>query len=80
MARPRTANTNVLKDALHNLSPEAATDPDYARGVLVGAMAALMHIKACTFTEAAVMIRPHLPQEITPAAVPDGWHHSLTRP
>jgi len=64
---------NVLADALTNLDPKVGTDPDYARGVLVGAIAAVMQFKLCGFEEAVVMVQPHLPPRIDPLAVPSGW-------
>ncbi len=67
----------TLKDALHNLDPESGTDPDYARGVLVGALAATMQFKACSFEEAVVTVTPHLPPRIDPLAIPSGWEKTL---
>jgi hypothetical protein len=72
--------TTVLYDALHNLDPSAVSNPEYARGVLVGVMAAVMHFKACEWHEAVDVVRPFLPREIEPSAVPDGWHQALTGP
>lgn len=80
MAKSKKVRTTVLYDALHNLDPDAVSNPEYARGVLVGVMAAVMHFKACEWHEAVDVVRPFLPRKIEPQAVPDGWHEQLTRP
>jgi hypothetical protein len=64
---------NHLRNALYTLHPDSGTDPRHAQGVLVGAVAAIMEVKGCDWTEAMNVIMPHLPSKIMRAAVPDSW-------
>ena len=66
----------TLKDALHNLHPDARSDPRYARGVLVGAVAALM-ATGLDFPAAFAEVSESLPERVDPAAVPNGWEKEL---
>lgn len=63
---------NLLRDALHNLSPEAGSDSDYARGVLVGVVSGLC---ACgySFDEALELCKINAPRTILPNSVPPTW-------
>ena len=63
---------NLLRDVLHNLSPEAGSDSEYARGVLVGTVTALC---ACgySFDEALELCSTNAPRTILPNSVPPTW-------
>jgi hypothetical protein len=62
-----------LKDALYNLHPESCSSAEYARGILVGAVAAIMEVNACDWTKAMTLVYPHLPSKIMKNAVPATW-------
>lgn len=69
----------TLKDALYNLHPSSKSSPEYARGVLVGMVAAFMEAGPYTFPEAIDEVAPYLPAHVMPEAVPDGWGLDLAR-
>lgn len=69
----------VLRDALYNLHPESATSPEYAKGVLIGAMAALMEVGQFDFQRAIDETSPFLPSRVMKDAVPLEWRADFMR-
>lgn len=67
----------TLKDALYNMHPDSGTDPDYARGILVGAVAAVMEFEKIGFSEAIEFIAPYLPHAIMTDAIPKSWQTEI---
>lgn len=63
----------VLKDALYNLHPDSHSSPEYAKGVLVGVVAAIMEVLTVEWDDAMNVMRPHLPSKVMRAAVPESW-------
>jgi hypothetical protein len=62
-----------LKDALYNLHPDSGSSAEYAKGVLVGAVAAIMEVKGCDWEAAMGVVWPHLPEKVRYAAMPATW-------
>lgn len=63
----------ILKDALYNLHPDSATSPEYAKGVIIGAMAALMEVGQFDFQRAIDETALFLPSRVMKSAVPLEW-------
>lgn len=66
----------VLKDALHNCSERnirGTEDARYGRGVLLGAVSAIMALNGASWSEAFAVVKEHLPTDIADECVPDGW-------
>ena len=66
-----------LKDALYCLHPESGADPAFARGVLIGAVAAVLERRGRTFSDALELVGDYLPDQVHPQAVPTGWEEEL---
>jgi hypothetical protein len=62
-----------LKDALANLNPDMGSSPEYAKGVLVGAVAAIMEVRGCDWTHAMNLVTLCLPSKVMKEAVPESW-------
>jgi hypothetical protein len=62
----------LIADALHNMSPDAGATPEYARGVLVGAVSALMAV-GMSFDRALHLCSLQAPRVIMPMTVPPSW-------
>jgi hypothetical protein len=67
----------VLKDALYNLHPDSGSSPEYAKGVLVGAVSAIMEVNNRDWPSAIKLISHHLPHKVTRDAVPLSWRGQL---
>jgi hypothetical protein len=66
-----------LKGALYNLHPHSGTNPDHARGILVGVVAAIMQERVCSFELAIDWIGAYLPNIVMADAVPESWRNKL---
>jgi hypothetical protein len=81
--RPSTLETvptnlpPVLKDALYNLHPDSGSSPEHAKGILVGAIAAVMQVNQCEWAEAMRLVGKHLPNRVMRDAVPPSWIDSI---
>lgn len=61
-----------LKDALYNLHKDSGSGVSYAKGLMVGAVSALMH-EGKSFDEALGLIYRNLPKGFRRECFPDGW-------
>ncbi len=62
-------NKRVLINALYNVAPDANTNPVYARGIIVGAIATLM-ATGKSFDNALTLVRLCLPYAVRPECLP----------
>jgi len=66
----------VLKDALHNCSKRVirgVEDERYGRGVVLGAVAAIMALNGANWQEAFDLVKEHLPHDMADECLPNGW-------
>lgn len=62
--RALSANsTTFLKDLLYNLTYKSGASDEYCRGLVVGAVCAIMATESITHVEAIEVIKTHLPDE-----------------
>jgi hypothetical protein len=72
----KLAYSIVLKDALHNCSKRNIRDTKderYGRGVVLGAVSAIMAINGANWAEAWELVKEHLPADLAEECLPDGW-------
>jgi hypothetical protein len=62
-------NKTVLREALYNTAPDAKSNPAYARGIVVGAIAAIM-ATGRGFDDALTLVRLCLPYATRPECLP----------
>lgn len=68
--------TDQLEDTLYNCSIEVTQTtgkPNYATGILVGAIGTTMTLKSATFEEAVEYIKEFLPKDFDETIVPSRW-------
>jgi hypothetical protein len=66
----------VLKDALHNCSKREIRhmgDERYGKGVVLGAVSAIMAINGANWAEAWALVKEHLPADLAEECLPNGW-------
>jgi hypothetical protein len=66
----------VLKDALHNCAKRnirGTEDATYGRGILIGAVSAVMAINGANWAEAFALVKEHLPADLAEECLPNGW-------
>ncbi len=66
----------VLKDALHNCSKRnirGTEDARYGKGVVLGAVSAIMAINGANWQEAWDLVKEHLPADLSEECLPNGW-------
>ena len=63
---------NALKDCLHSLDCEEATDHAYDRGLVVGIVSALMW-RGASFDVAIGHVKNNLPSEYDVESLPHNW-------
>lgn len=66
----------VLKDALCNCSERVVRNTDderYGRGVLVGAVSAIMALANVSWAEAFELVKEQLPSDMVEGCYPEGW-------
>ena len=63
---------NALKDCLHSLDCEEATDHAYDRGLVVGIVSALMW-RGASFQTAIGHVRNNLPRSYSVESLPHNW-------
>lgn len=66
---------NFMRDATYNASKRSATnesDIRYGRGVLVGLVSAFL-AQGFSFDESWKAVKEHLPDDVEPQCIPDGW-------
>lgn len=68
--------SNVLKDALNNLAPNATKIPVYAQGLLVGIVSAFV-ATGMDFHDALQLAWQHFPDRINRDAIPEDWQVHL---
>jgi len=68
-----TIQLNLIKDALHNLSPDSGASSDYRRGIVVGVTATLMACEGYAFEQAFGAVCRYMPSKYDPKAIPENW-------
>jgi hypothetical protein len=68
----------TLTNALRDMSPDSGATPDYARGVLVGAMAVYMEINGLDFGPALKAVSCYMPRKVMKDSVPLAWQGQLS--
>ena len=70
----KIANVTLLRDALQNLATDSGASDDYARGVTLGIVSALMATnKRRTFNAAFALVKANLPANVRPNYAPACW-------
>lgn len=69
-------DTTLLKDALANLLPDADTNADYCKGLVVG-IAAMLKVTGKTFVETIQTLVAHAPKECLKKHAPKEWHKEI---
>lgn len=70
---------NILRDALENMNPATKSDPQYAKGILLGVISTLM-AQGKDFDEAAAIAKEHMPAAFYPESVPPCWMETIPTP
>lgn len=73
----RLKHPNLLADALYNVHTSSGASDDYAKGLVVGAMSALMAESGADFREIIPVIVEHLPISFRPDRLPEAWRADI---
>lgn len=65
-------NITVLRDTLYNTSEQSGATPEYARGIMVGIVAALV-ADGMSFKDAFALANANLPSDPMNGIIPEGW-------
>ncbi len=65
-----------IKDALYNLREDSGASVEYARGILVGVMSALIAYNGSNFSDAAHTVKGCMPQDYRQECLPETWNNS----
>ncbi len=68
---------NILGDALHNVHTSSGASDDYAKGIVIGALSALMAESGADFREIFPVIVEHLPVSFRPDRLPEAWRADI---
>ena len=74
--------TAQLEDTLYNCSIEVTQTtgkPNYASGILVGVVGAVMCTKSATFEEAVEYIQQYLPKDFDETVIPTYWRNEFAK-
>jgi hypothetical protein len=74
----RNRSTNLLRDALYNLSPKSGANQDYCRGLVVGLVSGLMS-EGRSYSTAAEMVSRCLPADYREDCLPESLATALTK-
>jgi len=66
-------NPNLLADALYNLCVRSGASDDYAKGLVVGAMSALMAETGKDYGELVPILAELMPARFDPIRLPGAW-------
>ncbi len=74
--------TAQLKDTLYNCSTKVTQTtgkPNYASGILVGVIGAVMCTKSATFEEAVTYVQQYLPKDFDETVIPTCWRNEFAK-
>jgi hypothetical protein len=66
----------ILKDALHNASASIIRneqDATYARGIIIGAVSAVMALTGHSWADAWAKVQTLCPADMANSCIPDSW-------
>lgn len=75
----RIDRPNLIADALFNVEESSGASDDYARGVVIGVVSALMAVRDYDFKEIVPIIVQHIPHGYKDDRVPLGWVDAIRK-